>query len=480
MEMQCSSFKTLKKVFGFSTGTFLSRITGLGREMVFAYLFGAGMEMDAFRVAFNIPNLFRDFFAEGGLNAAFVPVFTEYMEKDKKEGWKYFNSFFLFLFLFLSFFVALCIIFSPVLVNLVAGGFHTIPGKFELTVSLTRLCFPFLLLISLAAMFMGALTCFGRFFITGFAPVFLNLSIIGISLLFSQRLGIKAVALGVLAGGFLQAAFQYPFLFFHGYRPSLSLHPGVIRTLKLMGPVFIGFAATRINVAVNTFIASFLIPGAVSYLAYAYRLMQLPYGMFGVAVSTVALPELSRKVSRGEDEHEAFLRAVRISLLLTLPVALLLYKVSLPLVRLLYERGNFMAVDSLETSRTLVLYLIAIPFLSLSKVLQSMYYAKKDVKTPMRISWITMGLNITIALLLIPYLDYRALALSTSLSAMFQFLLLSIPYRKKLVEVSDYFLKLLLASSIPLFIPLPSIPLLYLFIYPLIFLPLAFILKLVR
>lgn len=480
MEMQCSSSKTLKRVFQFSTGTFLSRITGLFREIVFAYLFGARMEMDALRVAFNIPNLFRDFFAEGGLNAAFVPVFTEYMERDKREGWRYFNSFFLFLSLFLTLFVILGILFSPLLVNLVAGGFHTIPGKFELTVALTKICFPFLLLISLSAMFMGALTYFGRFLITGISPVFFNLSIILISLTLSPIFGIKAVCIGILAGGFLQGAFQFPFLFLHGYRPSISFHRGVIRTIKLMGPVFIGFAAMRINVAVNTFIASFLIPGAVSYLAYAYRIMQLPYGVFGVAVSTVALPELSKRVYHGEEKDGAFLRAIRISLLLTLPTTLLLYKISLPAVRILYERGNFMAIDSLETSRTLVLYLIAIPFLSLTKVLQSMYYARKDVKTPMRISWYTMGVNITIALLLIPYLNYRALALSTSLSSIFQTFLLSIPYMRKLKEIGDYFFKLLFISSIPLLIPLPSPPLLFLLIYPLIFLPLVFILKLVR
>jgi len=441
----------LKKVGGFSSGTLISRFLGLGREIVLAFLFGASSSMDAFRVAFNIPNLLRDFLGEGGLNAVFLPAFSN-IDKNtgRKEALNYLSAFSFKLFWILIILVGAGIILSPEIVNLVAHGWVKSPVKFFLTVRLTRIIFPFLLFISFSALFMSLLTYSGNFFTAGVAPTFFNLSVIIISVILAKKVGIAAAALGVAVGGFLQAGFQYPFLRKQGFSINWKkhIHPEVFQSFKLMIPVFLGFAAVRINVTVNMFIASFMKSGSVSYLGYAFRLMQLPLGMFGVAISSVALPELSRLQATASPLDSSIKESLKTVWLLTIPASFLLFSVNLPVIQILFQHGHFSYLDAVNTSRAFSFYIIGVPFLSGAKLLQSIYYAKKDVKTPMTVSYIVMGINIIFAVILSRFMSFRGLAFAASISAMFQFFILAYPYRKLFISTGLFLVKMVLFSII--------------------------------
>ena len=478
----------LKKVGGFSLGTLLSRVTGMGREIAFAYLFGSSALMDAFRVAFNIPNLLRDFFGEGGMNAAFVPVFSEYQEKEgQKEANKYLSSFLLPLIIILSTVIILGIIFSPSLISLLAKGFEKNPEQFATAVKLTRLMFPFLLLISLASVVMGVLMYFNRFFVTGIYTVFFNISVIISSFLLYNKIGIFGAALGILIGGIIQLSFLLFFLPKSGIklRKPKWRHPGVKQSFRLMVPVFFAYAATRINVAVTIFLASLLPAGNISHMTYAYRIMQLPLGMFGVAVAVVALPELSRKAATKLDQYPYILSSLRAVFLLSIPSVFFLLSVRLSAVRVIYERGAFIMQDSVSTASILLFYLLGIPFIACNKVIRNVYFSHKNTKTPMKISYIAMIFNIILAIILLNYLGVRGLALAVSLSGMMQFVLLIRPYLKALLDLKSFLLKIILVSLIS------TIPVLYLqkmfgylpaliiggFVFGLIFVCISYILK---
>jgi putative peptidoglycan lipid II flippase len=445
----------LKKVGGFSLGTLLSRITGLGREVAFAYLFGSSALMDAFRVAFNIPTLLRDFFGEGGMNAAFVPVFSEYHSKEgEKSASEYLSSFLLPLTIILIIVVSLGIIFSPFLISFLARGFQRNPVQFQAAVRLTRIMFPFLILISLASVVMGILMCFDRFFITGIYTVFFNISVIIFSFLLYNKLGIFGAAVGILAGGVIQLLFLLFFLTKSGIKlkkPRLG-HPGVKQSFRLLIPVFLAYASTKINVAVTLFLASLLPAGNISNLSYAYRIMQLPLGMFGVAVAVVSLPELSRKAASQLDQYPYILASLRAVFLLSVPSAFFLLAVRLSVVRIIYEHGAFLAQDSLQTAAILMFYLLGMPFIAGSKVIGNVYFSRKDTKTPMKISYVSMIINIMLAVILLNRLGARGLALAVSISGIVQFALLMKPYRKVLRDAIFFLLRLVLisvASTIP-------------------------------
>lgn len=441
----------LKKVGGFSLGTLLSRLSGMGREIVFAYLFGSSTSMDAFRIAFNIPNLLRDFFGEGGMNAAFLPVYSSYRsKKGERSANRYLSSFLLPLIIALLVVVSLGILFSPQIISVVARGFIDNPIQFNLAIHLTKIIFPFLLFISLASVIMGVLTYFDRFFITGVYPVFFNLSVILFSFLLYQKFGIIGVAIGVLVGGILQFLFLTFFLPGEGVRLFKPVwgHPGVLTSIRLIGPVFLAYAATRINVTVTLFLASLLPTGSISYLSYAYRIMQLPLGMFGVAVATVALPELSRKFAKMESQETSILSSLRAVFLLSIPSSFLLFSLRIPLIRILYEHGAFSTMDSLRTASVLLFYVIGIPFIAGTKVIQNVYFSRRDVKTPMRISYITMIINILFAIILMNIMDEKGLALAVSIGGIFQFCLLIKPYFNILKKIFIFLFKLILCSTL--------------------------------
>jgi putative peptidoglycan lipid II flippase len=445
----------LKKVGGFSIGTLISRITGMGREVVFAYLFGSSAFMDAFRVAFNIPNLLRDFFGEGSMNAAFVPIFSEYRTKEGEESAnRYLSSFILPLIIVLLIIVSSGIVFSPQIVALLARGFKQNPVQFEVAVRLTRLMFPFLMLISLASVVMGILIYFDRFFITGIYTIFFNLAVMICSFLLYRNLGIFGAAVGVLVGGVVQFLFLLLFLPKSGIRlkkPEWG-HPGVRQSLRLVIPVFLAFAASKINVSVTLFLASLLPAGNISHLSYAYRVMQLPLGMFGVAVAAVTLPELSRKAAEKLDQYPYILSSIRAVFLLSIPSVFLLIAVRISAIRILYEHGAFTLQDSVRTASILLLYILGIPFISANQVIANIYFSQKNTKTPMRISYIALLINVILAVFLLNTLQARGLALAVSLSGVVQFILLARPFWKILHDLRSFFIRIILVSSIA-FVP---------------------------
>jgi len=420
----------------FSAATGISRLLGLAREVVLAYLFRAGYAMDAFRVAFNVPNLLRDFFAEGTLNAAFIPVFSsEYVEKGKEEALRFANTVLNSLILFVSVVCALCVIFAPWIMKVIAFGFAREPGKIALTWQLARIIFPFLVLIAVSALMMGVLNYFKRFFVPAVAPALFNIGVITCAVLlyrFMPGIGwdpITSVALGVIAGGLLQIIIQIPLLRSVGFHYRFRIdfrHPGLRSVILLVLPVAAGMAATRINVLINIFLATLLEEGSVSYLSYSFRLMQLPIGLFGVAVASVALPRLSEEVSRREMDmvRSTFSYSMRLVFTLTIPAAVLTAVLARPICALLYERGNFTQADTLFTSQALMFYSLTIMGAGASKVLASVFYSLKRPGLPMKISFACVAANIALNLALMWTMRFRAMAFSTSLASILNMALL--------------------------------------------------------
>ena len=413
----------------------MSRVTGLLREIVMARLFGAGFVYDAFLLGFRIPNLTRDLFAEGALSSAFVPIFTQTLaQKGRKEAAELANLVATALIIVVGLFCLLGIIFSPVWVNLLASGFHQVPGKFELAVKMTRIMFAFLLLVALAAQAMGVLNACNRFGVPALASTFFNIGSVGFGLilgyLLGPRLGIEpitAMAVGVVFGGALQLAWQLPALWAEGFhfRPAIDWsHPLLRKIFGLMGPAVLGSAAVQINVLVITNFAS-QIPGngPVSWLSYSFRFMQLPLGLFGVAIGSATLPSIAR--SAGVGDFDEFRRTLSKSLgmvfLLTLPSSVGLIVLGRTMIGAIYQGGKFSAHDTEQTAIALSCYAVGLAGYSALKVLNPAFYALHDARTPMLISLISIGVNYLSASFLLrdTGLGHAGLALSTSVNAVF-------------------------------------------------------------
>lgn len=414
-----------------------SRVLGLLREQVMATLFGAGFATDAFNVAFRIPNLLRDLFAEGALSSAFVPTFTRVHEQDgEAAAWSFARQLMSTLLLVLLAIAILGWVFAPGLVRLFAPGFAAVPGKLELTVLLTRVMLPFLPAVALAAVAMGMLNARGRFGTPALAPMLLNLGMIvfGAGLIplchaFGQP-AILAMAVGVLIGGVLQFGFQIPALYRLGFRLRIerpTFPPAVRRVAGLMLPATIGLGATQINLLVSTWIASLLPEGSVSWLWYAFRLMQLPIGVFGVALATVSLPALSRAAAAGDRAglKDTLSATLRLVILFTVPAAIWLAVLARPLVALLYEHGRFLPLDTEATASALVLYCIGLPAVAAAGVLTRAFYALGDPRRPVQASFAAVALNLALNLALMNALAHLGLALATSLTAVFNTLQLA-------------------------------------------------------
>ncbi len=455
----------VKRVGGFGLGTGISRILGLVREMTFSYLFGAGMMMDAYRIAFNIPNLLRDQLSEGSLSAAFVPIFSDYdKKKGKKDAFVFAGSVFNALILFTGFLVILGVLFAPQLVRIIAFGFTRDPEKFALTVRLTRIIFPFVVVMTLSALSMGVLNYYNHFFTTGFAPALFNIGIIGCGFIITPFLiargfsPILSVAMGVLVGALLQFLVQLPYFIKSGFRLMRGIRfraKGFERFVKVLIPIEFSYGVTRINVMVNMFLASLLVEGSVSYLGYAMRLAQLPIGVLGIAVSTVTLPDASRLVSESKFEEviDAFSRSVRFVFFLTIPASVLLFVLRIPVVGLIYERGAFSIADTFATSQALAFYALGIFAMSSTGVVASIFYSYKDARTPLIISICTVALNICLSVILMRVLSFRGLALAASISAIFNLCVLSLFLKRKLgaldgTRILFDLLKILIAAAI--------------------------------
>jgi putative peptidoglycan lipid II flippase len=437
----------VRRVGGFGLGTAISRTLGLVREMTFSYLFGAGMMMDAYRIAFNIPNLLRDQLSEGSLSAAFVPIFSDYdKQKGRKEAFQFAGSVCNALVIFTGLLVILGILFAPQLVHVIAFGFTRDPEKFALTVRLTRIIFPFVVIMTLSALSMGVLNYYNHFFTTGFSPALFNIGIIACGFIITPILiargfpAILSVAIGVLVGAFLQLLVQLPYFITSGFRLVRGIKfrkKGFRRFVKVLIPIEFSYAVTRINVMVNMFLASLLAEGSVSYLGYAMRLTQLPIGVLGIAVSTVTLPDVSRLVSesRFNEVIDAFSRSIRFVFFLTIPASVLLFVLRIPVVGLIYERGAFSVSDTLCTAQALAFYSLGIFAMSSTSVIASIFYSYKDARTPLIISICTVALNVVLSVILMRLLSFRGLALAASVAAIFNLLLLTAFLRRKLGEI---------------------------------------------
>jgi len=427
-----------------SLATLASRLLGLIREQVFAAFFGAGLAVDAFQVAFRIPNLLRDLFAEGAMSAAFVPTLTRVQETEGREAaMRLANLVINFLVVTVSVICILGIVFADHIVPLMAPGFGQVPGKLELTTQMTRIMTPFLLLVALAAAVMGVLNTRRVFFIPAIAPTMLNLALIASGFLIAPicpRFGLEPIvgmAFGVLLGGLGQLFIQVPALWSQGFRwrPEISFRdPGVLRIVTLMAPAAVGLAATQVNIFVNTFLASLLPQGSVSWLNYAYRLMQLPIGLFGVAIATVTLAEVSRHAARRE--MPALKRTIsfslRFGLFLTLPATMILMSLAHPIVALLYQHGRFGADDSWQTAQALWGYAVGLSAFSAVRVLVPVYYSLGMTRIPVTISFVTIAINVVLNIMLMEPLQHRGLALATSISSVLNFVLLFEVLRRKI------------------------------------------------
>ncbi|QJQ96987.1 MULTISPECIES: murein biosynthesis integral membrane protein MurJ [Halomonadaceae] len=415
-----------------SVMTMLSRVMGLARDVVVAALFGSGNGADAFFVAFKIPNFMRRLFAEGAFNQAFIPVLSEYAtRRSRAEVRELLDAVAGSLAVVLALITALAMFASPWLVWLFAPGFGRDPDKLALTADMLRLTFPYLLLISLTAFSGSVLNTWNRFAVPALTPILLNLSLIGAALLLTPLMSEPAMALawGVLIAGAAQLAFQVPFLVRLGLMPRPwpnFAHSGVRRILVLMAPALFGVSVSQINLLLDTVLASFLTPGSVSWLYYSDRLVELPLGIFGIAIATVILPALSKRHAEQSPEHFARMLdwAVRAVLLLGLPAALALALLAEPLLISLFHYGAMTELDISMAALSLRAYSLGLVAFMLIKVLAPGFFARQNTKTPVKVGIIAMVANMIFNLILIWPLAHAGLALATSLSAFMNALLL--------------------------------------------------------
>ncbi len=415
----------LKALATVSGMTLLSRILGFVRDFVIARTFGAGVFTDAFFVAFRLPNLLRRLFAEGAFSQAFVPLLGEYRNRRSPEETKQLvDRTATMLSLIVLLVSVLGMVAAPLLIYATAPGFSADADKFALTVELTRITFPYILFMSLVAFSAGILNTWSRFTLPAFTPVMLNVAMIAGALLaapwFAQP--VEALAWSVFVGGLLQLAIQWPALKGIGMMPRFDFAPrdeSVRRILKLMAPAVIGVSVSQISLLINTIFASFLATGSVSWLYYADRLMEFPAGLLGAALGTILLPSLSNThASDKPEEFSALLDwGLRLTLMLTLPAALALAILGVPLLSTLFLHGAFTVSDVLQTRQALLAYSIGLTGLILVKILAPGFYARQDIRTPVKIALLTLTLTQLMNLAFIGWLKHAGLALATGLAA---------------------------------------------------------------
>lgn len=411
--------------------TMTSRLLGLGREMVLAAVFGAGTQMDAFNVAFRIPNLLRDLFAEGAMTAAFVPTFTRTLAtQGPAAAWRVGNLVMNALLLVTGVLVIGGFAFAPQITTLLADEkFTSRPGALDLTVQLTRVMIPFLTMLTVAAAMMGMLNSLRRFFVPSLSPSMFNVASIFSAFALvpvMPRFGLDPIvgmAIGTLLGGLGQILLQWPALRREGFRyqPIISFTDPVVREiLRLMAPATLGLAAVQINVFVNTHLATGQEPGAVSWLQYAFRLMYLPIGLFGVTIATASLPDISRQAA--VDDMRAIRatvsRGLRLMLMLNVPATIGLMALAGPIVGLIYEREAFTASDTASTAAALMLYAPGLVGYSAVKIASPTFYSLRDSRTPVMVSILSIAVNLGFNLVLVRLLGFKGLALGTATAAL--------------------------------------------------------------
>ena len=428
-----------------SVAVMCSRVLGLIREQAFAVLFGAGYAFDSFVVAFRIPNLLRDLFGEGALSSAFVAVFADSeVKKGERQTWALAGNVMVFFTILLSVITLLGIVFSEQIVRfMVDAEFEAVPGKVALTRQLSVIMFPFLIFVSLSSVVMGILNTRGRFFIPAMASGFFNLGSIvgGVGLAFVMpRFGQPAIvgmAIGTLIGGLLQFAGQLPTLFRAGFvfLPRLDLRdPGLRRIVRLMLPAVIGLAPLQINVLINTYFASSLAEGSLSWLSYAFRLFWLPVGVFGVALAMAAMPVISRHAAIKDMAglRETLASALTMAFCLTIPAAVGLIFLGEPMVRVIFQHGSFTPLATVKTAEALTCYALGLFAYSSVKIMVPVFYALDKTRYPVMGSFLTMAVNVLVVFFTIDLLQHRALAFSVSCAMAVNFLFLAAMLHRKL------------------------------------------------
>lgn len=417
--------------------TLVSRLLGFVRDMVAAQIFGAGASVDAFYIAFKIPNFMRSIFAEGSFSQAFVPVLSEYRQTRSPEEVKTFVSHIAGgLGSVLLLITLLGEIIAPLIILIWAPGLD--PYRFHLATQMLRVTFPYMMLISLTAFSGAILNSYGTFSIPSITPALLNIALISAALWLSPyfHVPVEAQAWGVIAGGVIQLLFQIPFLYRKGFLvlPRINFRdPGVRRVLKLMVPALFGASVLQISLLLNTVFASFLKPGSITWLFYSERLVYFPLGVFGVALATVVLPHLSRKHTDQSPSHfrSALDWGMRCNLLIGIPAALILATFSGPIITTLFQYKKFTPFDVLMTRESVLAYAVGLQAFMLAKLLSTAFYSRQDIKTPVRYSVITLFVNMCLNAALIIPLAHAGLALATSISSWLNVVLLYLGLRKK-------------------------------------------------
>lgn len=448
----------LKSLAAVSSMTMFSRLLGFMRDTIIARLFGAGMAMDAFFIAFKIPNLLRRIFAEGAFSQAFVPILSEYKSQDNQKETRIFIAFVSgLLILILLLLTVLGILIAPWIIYVSAPGFVDEPGRLALTADLLRITFPYILLISISSLAGAILNTWNCFLIPAFAPTMLNVSMILFALFASHYFHppILALAWSVVVGGFLQIGYQLPYLSKIGMlvMPRFTLRNiGVLRVIHQMWPAIIGVSVTQISLIINTIFASCLGSGSVSWMYYADRIIEFPSGMLGVALGTILLPSLAKNFSSGNKNEYSQLMdwGLRLCFLLALPSAIALCILAKPLTVTLFQYGKFSGLDAAMTQRALVAYSAGLMGSILVKVLAPGFYARKDIKTPLNIAFITLIITQMMNLAFIGSLKHVGLALSIGLASSLNASLLYWQLRKQNVFQPQpgwfiFFIKLLLS-----------------------------------
>ncbi|MDO8784981.1 MAG: murein biosynthesis integral membrane protein MurJ [Syntrophales bacterium] len=430
-------------VVGLATMT--SRVFGFLRDMVVAGFFGAGLATDAFFVAFRIPNLLRRLLAEGSLTVSFVPVFTEYLKKkSQEEAFELANASFTLLSIILVVVSLLGVIFSPAIVAIMAPGFTN--AQYDLAVFLTRLMFPYIFFISLVALCMGILNSLRHFAAPALSPVILNIAMIAAALTLRGlfREPIFALAVGVLIGGVLQLAMQWPFLIKMGIRirPNFKFrHPGIKQIGMLLIPTFIGSAVYQLNVFIGTILASFLPKGSVSYLYYADRIVELPLGVFAISIGTAVLPSFSELVSKEDFTNlkKTISFSLRMIFFVSIPATAALLALDVPIISVLFQRGAFDIQSTLLTARALSCYAVGLWAFSVIRVIDAVFFSIQDRKSPLKAAFVALFVNVILSIVLAFPLNLKhgGLALATSIASAVNVAMLAVILRRKIGSFLD-------------------------------------------
>lgn len=450
----------LKSTGIIGSATSVSRVLGFVRDVIIADLFGTAMYAQAFVVAFRIPNLLRDLVGEGAMNAAFVPVLTGELAKKGREAFFKLSQVLLnIIIVVLAVITVIGVAAAPIIIRIIAPGFSADPEKFRVTVELTRVIFPFLVLVGLWAYAMGVLNSLHRFAAPAFGPCVLNLSIIACASYFGEN--VFGLASGVIAGGILQLAIQVPSLYRNGWKARLTnefSHPMAKKIGMLLVPRALGACVYQVNVFIGTILASLssiVGEGAVAALYYANRLWQLPLAVFGIALAQAALPTMSRQAAL--EEPERLKNTIAFSLttvfFFLLPATVGLMILSMPITRVLFQRGAFTSYSTYITSQALFYYALGLVSCGGIKVLVSAFYSMQDTVTPVKIAAYSLAINIIANLALMWPMKTGGLALAASISVTFNFIALYIVLRKRLKDfgtrkITDSFFRVLLSSAV--------------------------------